>query len=671
MKNFLKKYWFVISIFCLCAIKQIMVSSLPIFCRDSMGPDQYKLYTDAVDIWNGQYIQNNEYGIFTLFKRAIAFPIFLSLCHHVGISYLAGYTLLYTVACIWALYAILQYVDNRKIALVAFGVLLFCPYSYDYVVQMVYNLSFTAPLAIAAISCLMIAYSKRNEKWYAILVWMLLAGVCLTGIWLNREDSVWILPLIFCFLLVIVISLIRNKEKFGIKGIVIRTLVFVLPLFFVVIGDMTLSYINSVKYGIYTTNDYTATNFESAYNSLLEIDQKDFPEYCAISKEMLERAYEVSPSLAEIKPYMDAMYESGVYDQSTMAPGDGEIENALMNIALRDAASQAGYYRDAVSTNEYWGRVADEIQVAFDEGKLESRNMTFFGSTLHHPWRSNAGYVERWANAVWELLYGDVFHTFASPALTYNLTDSEMTARYEALTLNYSVDNPCYKTKISGWILPCEYTEKFELQLIDENGLVIQKIELLESQDIKISAPDNPLSGKCRFEVKVDTDTQLVACIKVITDTNEQLIACENGKNYEGYNYHFDVLEQDSIADPDEAFATRRVEFAARIANVYPVLGPIMAILFTIGYIYKTYRLVRTISNRQYEYLNEWIFQSAILGCIAVLLVAISYVHAFLWGALFYTHTIGALIEFAGATAIAIDGNIIWKKIKNRRGAQE
>lgn len=670
MKKFLKQHWFVICIFALCVIKQIMVSSLPIFCRDSMGPDQYKLYTDAVDLWNGQYILNNEYGIFTLFKRAISFPIFLVVCHYVGISYLSGYTLLYTIGCLLALYAILQYVDNKKIALIAFAVLLFCPFSYDYVVQMVYNLSFTAPLAIGAISCLMIAYSKRNEKWYVIFGWMLLAGIYLACIWLNREDSMWILPLIACFLLVVGVSLIRNKKTFGIKGIVTRTLVFVLPMFFIVIGDVALSYVNNIKYGIYTTNDYTSTNFESAYNSLLEIDQKYFPEYCAISREMLERAYEVSPSLTEIKPYMDAMYESGAYDRTTMAPGDGEIENALMNIALRDAAAQAGYYKDAISTNEYWGRVTDEIQAAFDEGKLESRSMTFFGSTLHHPWRSDAGYVARWANAAWELLRDDAFHVFASPALTYNLTDSEMTARYEAMTLNYSVDSPCYQTTISGWILPSENTEKFELQLIDEKGVVVQEVELVESQDIKTGAPDNPLSGKCRFEIKIDTDTPLVSCIKVITDTNEQVIACENGIDYAGYNYHFDVLEQNSTVDPDEIFATKRVKFAAGIANVYPVLGPVIAILFVIGYIYKTYRLVRTISNKQYEYLNEWIFQSAILGCIVVLLAAISYVHAFLWGALFYTHTIGALIDFAGVTAIAIDGNIIWKKIKNKRGVQ-
>lgn len=666
MKKVLKKYWFVIGIVLLCVIKQILVASLPIYARDSGGPDQYKLLTDAEDIWKGQYIVNNMYGPFALFKRAISFPVFLAICHWVGISYLAGYTFLYTVACMLALYALGQYVDNKYILFVAFAILLFVPFSYDNIVQFVYNLSFTAPLAIGAISCLVIAYAKRNSKWYVTLVWMLAAAIYLTGIWLNREDSMWIIPLIAGFLLVAFVALIRNYKVIGFKAVMGKMVIFLLPILFVMLGDMTLSYVNYIKYGVFTTNDYTATNFENAYNSLLEIEQTGYAECCSITKDMLDKAYEVSPSLKELKPYMDEFYELGSYDKTGVNPYDGEIEDSLMNIALRVAAEYAGYYQDAVSTDEFWGRVDKELQCAFDGGGLKSRSMTFFGSTLHHPWRSDAGYAAIWAKSAYELLRDDILHVLAKPQLTYNYTESEVTQRYEAMTLNYTVDKPWYIYTASGWILPNEYTEIFELQLVDDKGELIKEIELIDSPDIKQGYPDNALGGKCRFEIKVNLEILQELYIRIVTDKGEVVIPCQNDTSYSGFSYHFDEKEQIYVSDPDEIFAEKRVLLTAGIARIYQILGPIMAITFLLGYIYKTWHLLRTISNKEYEFLEEWIFQTSILGCIIVLLAAISFVDAFMWGALFYTHTIGALLDFAGVTAIALDVNIVWKNISKK-----
>lgn len=671
MKKICKKYWFVICVLTLCVIKQILVTSLPIFARDSMGPDQYKLLTDAEDIWNGQYIYNNAYGIFALFKRAVSFPVFLAICHWIGLSYLAGYTLLYTVACVFAMYALRQYIDNKGILLTAFAILLFVPFSYDYVVQMVYNLSFTAPLAIGAISCLVIAYAKRNSKWYVTLAWMLVAAIYLTGIWLNREDSMWIIPLIAVFLLVVSVALIRNYNLIGIKTVIGKLMIFALPIFFVVVGNIALSYVNYMKYGIFTTNDYTDTNFESAYNSLLEIEQSGYAECCSITQDMLERAYEVSPSLAQLKPYMDQFYELGTYDKNGVDPEDGEIEDSLMNIALRDAASQAGYYQDAVSTNEFWGQVDEELQCAFDEGRLASRSMTFFGSTMHHPWRSGAGYASIWAKSVYELLRDDILHVFAEPQLTYNQTQPEVTARYEAMTLNYTVDKPQYIITVAGWILPNEYVEKFQLQLVDENNVLVEEIELVDSPDIGQGLPDNVMSSKCRFEVSINLETLQNLYIKVLTDKAEMVIPLQNDVIYNDFTYHFDIVEQRYVNDADEIFATKRVQLAVGIARIYQILGPIMAIIFLLGYIYKTWRLLRTISSKEYEFLDEWIFQTSILGCTLVLLVAISFVDAFMWGALFYTHTIGTLLDFAGVTGIAIDGSYIYNRVIKAKRMKE
>lgn len=660
LKEALRESWFIIAVLVLCILKYLIASSLPVFARDAGGPDQFKLLVDAENIFNGEYMNHNIYDMFALFKRAISFPIFLACCHWLGISYMSGYTLLYIFSCLLALFALMQVSRNKAMLIISFAIILFSPFSYDNIVQMIYNLSFTAPLAIAAISCLFIIYNKRNKSNWEILGWSLLASINLMAIWLNREDSMWIIPLIGCFILVVGVCELKNKNR---KRVVIRLIIFSLPIITVILSDIALSYVNYKKFGIYTTNDYTATNFEKAYNSILRVEQDYFPEKCSITKGTLEKIYVASPAMNELKPYMDEFYEQGSYDRDKAAD-DGEIEDGWMNIALRDAASRCGYYRDAITANEYWGKVTEEMEIAFENGLLQSRNMVFFGSTLHHPWRSGDGYAAKWLKAACELLLGDIKHTLGSPKLEYNCGGG-IKDRYEAMTLNYSVDPPEYIVTILGWLYFIDDTEDYTLQLVDQNGEMICDLEWLESPDISNDLSDR--KSKCRFSVKAEVDQDTQVSIRVNgANGYYQDIVCSNDQVYEGIAYYFDVVDKEYCADANEAYAIQRIQIATALAKIYKVIGPILALWFAVGYIYKTFRLLYSWKNKNYEYFDAWLLQSAILESILIFLAAISYVHAFMWGALFYTHTMAVLLDFAGATAVVLDGDIIYKKIKKK-----
>lgn len=660
-KKFIKDYWFVIIILVLCVVKQLIAASLPIFARDAGGPDQYKLLIDAEKLYSGTYMQNNVYNIFSLFKRAISFPLFLAVCHALGISYLSGYTLLYTVSCLLALYALMQLCKNRVLLAIAFAIILFCPFSYDTIVQMMYNLSFTAPLAISAISCLFIAYIKRDRGKWAFLGWTFTASVNLALIWLNREDSVWIVPLMIIFLIIIAIAS-RGESR---KKIAINLVISIVPIIIVLLSDVGLAYTNYRIYGIYTTNDYTSTNFEKAYNSILKVEQDYYPEKCSITRGTLEKIFAVSPAMNEMKPYFDKFYEVNAYDQN-IAANDGEIEDSLMNIALRDAASQCGYYESAVKANAYWGRVSDEIENAFSEGKLNSRRMTFFGSTLHHPWRSGDGYVKKWVSAAVELVFDDMKHAYAHPLLTYNYVDRKVVNRYEAMTMNYTVDAPRFNVLLAGWLYFTDGSTNYSLDLVDGQGMIINKLELCESPDIAKTGISN--TDNCRFSIEVELDEDKEIFIRVNEENGSyQDIPLINDMTYDSIAYHFDVIQKDIVSDADEDYAVNRIKIADSIANCYRFIGCVIFPLFIIGYIYITYQLCITIKTKEYRYLDEWIFQSAILGSILIFTVAISFIHAFMWGALFYTHTMGVLMDFAGITAIVIDGSIILSKIKDRK----
>lgn len=666
MKKIWKKYWFIIVVIILCIIKQLVAASIPVFARDAGGPDQYKLLQDAESLYAGDYLTSGQYGIFALFKRAISFPLFLAICHWMGVSYMAGYTLLYTGASLLALYAIKQFTDNRILLTMSFVIILFCPFSYDSTVQMIYNLSFTAPLAVAGIACLMLVYCRLDYKNSIILFWSILSGINMCAIWLNREDSMWILPLVGVFLVITFSSVLKKRKRIGKKNVIIKILILSFPVISILAGDIGLSCINYVKYGIYTTNDYTATNFEKAYNSLLRIYQNYYPADCSITKEMLEQAYEVSPAVKELKPYMDEFYEYNSYDQMGVDPYDGEIEDSLMNIALRDAASRCGYYENANLANDYWGRVNEELEKAFEEEKIQKRSMFFFGSTLHHPWRKGANYTSMWIKSACKLIKDDILHTLAMPQVIYNYTDKDVTARYEAMTMNYSVDKPYYVLNIVGWLLTDDEMERYTLQLVNEKGDLIQNVKLLESSDIANSNKGNPQAERCRFNIECPIEGEEKIYLKVLGKSGEQTIAFENGLQYSGIIYHFDNIEKKCIYDADEKYANIRVGIAQCFANIYRLAGPILFFICMIGYLYKTWILIKAIKIKEYGYWMEWVFQSAILGSALILLLAISFVNAFMWGALFYTHTIGVLLDFGGATVLAIDGTRLWERIKNR-----
>lgn len=659
--EWIQKHGFVLCVIFLCLIKQMMVSCLPVFARDAGGPDQYKLLIDAEALFSGKYLENNAYDIFTLFKRAISFPIFLALCHELGISYLAGYTFYYSMSCVLFLFALMQ-ISNKKLPnLIAFAFLLFSPYTYGYSVQMIYNLSFTAPLAIGGISCLLLAFFKRNTSMKVMIFWVFLASLQMVGIWLNREDSVWIIPLLLIFLLVGVITSWKDKKAYGRKRTWMAIFIYAIPLLCIPIGDACLSYVNYCKYGIFTTNDYTSTNFERAYNDLLKIDPKSFPDYCSITREMLEEGYKYSPSLQEIKQYMDEFYELGSYDISGLNPNDGEIEDSLMNIALRDAASRCGYYKNAIETDEYWGRVANELEGSFEKGQIETRNIFFFGSTLHHPWNKNQGYLGRWVKSFAELFNSVVHHeVFATPVLVYNETSEAFSDRYESMTLNYTVNKPINNIAIAGWILPYSGTEISSIYLLDENMDIISEMPLIDSPDIYLAYLNNEAAKKCRFDFTYSS-VKKPSYIKVVMANQQEILPLDSCAGIVNeIEYYLDCFEVDVLVDSDEHYALKKVGAAKKVADIYQYITPIGIALFFILYIYKGIYLLMGFKNKAFHYFEQWLIQSTFLGCALIMLIAISYVHAFMWGALFYTHTIGVLVDTLVATSIALDYKMIF-----------
>jgi hypothetical protein len=83
-------------------------------------------------------------------------------------------------------------------------------------------------------------------------------------------------------------------------------------------------------------------------------------------------AYEVSPAFARLKPHFESLAGRNWTNPTFETLGIREYGPWFM-WAFRNMTANAGYYRDPRSTNGFYRKVAREINLACDEGRVPSR----------------------------------------------------------------------------------------------------------------------------------------------------------------------------------------------------------------------------------------------------------------------------------------------------------
>jgi hypothetical protein len=195
----------------------------------------------------------------------------------------------------------------------------------------------------------------------------------LSALWHTREEAIWIIPSLLVLLFFTLLRVWPGKE------ISIKKLapLYLIPVLILGLSSLLLATINWNKYGVFTPLEIHSSEFESAYSGLLRIKSEKFIRYYPVLKEAREKAYDVSPAFAELKPFIEG--KSGKQWQGRRP----DIPAAFFIWAFRDAVQQAGYYNrhkpDTVDnikhTFEFYQRMGDELSDACESGKLECVNL--------------------------------------------------------------------------------------------------------------------------------------------------------------------------------------------------------------------------------------------------------------------------------------------------------
>ena len=405
-----------------------------------------------------------EYDTFTLNKLP-GYALFLKLNNILQLRYTFFLGFVYCAACVLFLYVMYKFTKSRLNAFIAFVIVLFCPVMLDSAVGgRIYCISLVPPCTIAIISAYIGIIADR-DKIKKFSIWLVIAGLVYSYYRFMRYAYIWLTCFIIgVTILLVILYILDNKKDLSIKKVMLRLLVFLIPMFMGVLTTNTMKLANYRSYGVYITSDFNESNFAKMCKLLMSIEQDEEVEGVYVTMDVIRKAAEVSPNL---KKLCDERDSAGWVQQLD----DGNIFIEFYAWNLRWAAENYDMYVDAKSVNEFYGQICTDLEKAFDNGILKKRKvlaispfstpMTFSDIPKLIDYSVNVG------------LYNVVFCNCL--IVNYHVTEApsvnERVRVFEDL-INEELISPdeLGKALLSGWIYAENPEEELSLSLYDDSG---------------------------------------------------------------------------------------------------------------------------------------------------------------------------------------------------------
>lgn len=339
----------------------------------------------ANNLLQGKWL--GEYNCLTLVK-GIFTPLFIAITKIIEIPFLIGQDLFYDISCIFVIYVVGKILKNKKLLGIIYICLIFNPITYSAELCRVYRDGIYSGLTMFLIGFAYIIFLNRRENIQKQIKYFVGLGITLSSLYLCREETIWLLPFVLMSTIITMIFIAKDKNINNTKK---RLLLYLIPIGIVIVNNLLVCTINYKNYGVFELNQYWSKEFKSAYGALTRVKPKETYSRVPVSQETMKRIYEISPKFKELENYL-----SGEEGKRWSKCGDGqygEIQGGWLHWALIRAVEEQGYYKDAKTANKYYQELADEINNAIDNGKIE-------------------GYQEKRVSIVPKFSYKEILETF-------------------------------------------------------------------------------------------------------------------------------------------------------------------------------------------------------------------------------------------------------------------
>ncbi|MFZ2545276.1 MAG: hypothetical protein WAW80_04830 [Candidatus Saccharimonadales bacterium] len=324
--------------------------------------------------WLGPYTRA------TLIK-GIVFPLWTAGLHILNIPLWLGTSIAIILASLAVIYALRRLIENKWILTAIYGLLILNPMLTERVYRDYLLPAIALLLCAWAIGLFMTLLNARKNREVAIrdsIIFTVMGTIALPAWYHIREDSYWILPIVgglFIAALISYLISVRWKILSHIKPLVGMLIIMIIPFSAVSIVGIGISSLNEKYYGRYTVNDYFSSDFADAYSALTRVNNSIDKELTVpVSTEMREKLYKSSPAFNELKPCLDAENGMGMCEgfkkNGLNATGINDYQGGWFPFALRLAVDQQGYYSSASKAENYYKKLAKQVNTACDKGEL-------------------------------------------------------------------------------------------------------------------------------------------------------------------------------------------------------------------------------------------------------------------------------------------------------------
>ena len=394
------------------ALRIFIGYGIPVYLRGQYMADDFLMVRYAESMLQGLWL--GEFRGATLTK-VVGYSAYLAIMSKLGIPYSLGNTVFYCLCVLLFCMALYKLFPNLYVAFFMYVYLLFSPIMLNKdAIQKIYRAGFQSSVTLLLIAAIIGVYGTilRGQHVVRTILWSILASVSLTVFWFTKEDGIWLVPFVVCGLGIAAVVLFtggnkpsaasgsagvfgagsgrgRNKPSAGAgagfggraarsKAYVITCCIcFVLPAVSLVAASFAIRFTNNRHYGEFAVTDRNDTYYSKVMSDLYHIDDGQQPLLIWLSRDGLEKAFEVSPALAETKPYIDGMYQG-----SWAVTTDGEMHGDGIYWALREAVEANGLYeKGGAVVNEYYKKVHEELTAGFEDGRLPKDTKSIYISS--------------------------------------------------------------------------------------------------------------------------------------------------------------------------------------------------------------------------------------------------------------------------------------------------
>ena len=302
----------------------------------------------------------------TAFVRPCAYPLWIAVIHLLHVPLRLAIELLQIGGALVLLIALRRIGTNRWISGVCFAAICFHPAGFQLDDYTMSDTFYAAILWYVLGGLLLTAGTRRT--WIAVGT-----GVAIAILWNTREEGLLIVAMVAIWSAIF----FAHEKSHGsstrltlaqiTKPIVITCAVAAMA----IIGVYTTNYF---VYRSFARSEMTAHSFQSLFHGLLRIRPSEPKRYVPITSDTLHRAFEMSPTFAELRTQFDgSLGESWRIETYRRVGVPNEIGVGWIVWATRQAASAVGVFDTAEKSQRFFRKAAQEIDTACDDGRLPTR----------------------------------------------------------------------------------------------------------------------------------------------------------------------------------------------------------------------------------------------------------------------------------------------------------